>query len=218
VLIGYEQSEQLDVAPAQYFVRVIKREKRACKSCEEQGVRCAPLPPRIIEKGLASDRVVIDTVVSKYLDYLPLYRQSAILERETGLEISRATLDVWVMRVGELRRPITEAMAKELRSGNYIQADETPVGVQSDSVQGKNLLTYLWQYSRPSGRPWAQELDPHCSEEVGPRVAAIISIMETCRRLSIPIRDYLGSVLPGLANFSINRIAELTPTAWAARI
>ena len=128
---------------------MIKREKRACKTCEEQGVRCAPLPPRIIEKGLASDRVVIDTVVSKYLDYLPLYRQSAILQRETGLEISRATLDGWVMRVGELLRPITEAMAKELLSGNYIQADETPVGVQSDRVQGKNHLAYLWQYSRP---------------------------------------------------------------------
>ncbi|MGA8657003.1 MAG: hypothetical protein WB586_12715 [Chthoniobacterales bacterium] len=42
--------------------------------------------------------------------------------------------------------------------------------------------------------------------------------METRRRLSIPVRDYLRSVLPGLANFSINRIAELTPTAWAARI
>jgi hypothetical protein len=47
-------------------------------------------------------------------------------------------------------------------------------------------------------------------------VAAII--VETCRRLSIPIRNYLGSVLPGLASFPINRIAELTPTAWAARI
>jgi transposase len=57
VVIGYEQSEQLDVEPAKYFVRVIKREKRACKACEEQGVRCAPLSPRIIEKGLASDRV-----------------------------------------------------------------------------------------------------------------------------------------------------------------
>jgi len=32
--------------------------------CEEQGVECAPAPVRIIEKGLASDRVVIDTVVS----------------------------------------------------------------------------------------------------------------------------------------------------------
>ena len=55
------------------------------------------------------------------------------------------------------------------------------------------------------------------SKEAGPRVAAIISIVETCRRLSLPVRDYLGSVLPGLADFPINRVAELTPTAWAVR-
>jgi Transposase IS66 family len=41
------------------------------------------------------------------------------------------------------------------------------------------------------------------SQEAGPRVAAIISIVETCRRLSLPLRDYLGSVLPGLADFPI---------------
>ena len=63
---------------------------------------CAALPVRIIEKGVASDRVVIDTVLSKYADHVPLYRQSVILERETGIELSRATLDGWVMRVGEL--------------------------------------------------------------------------------------------------------------------
>ena len=38
VVIGHEQSEQLDVEPAQYFVQVTKREKRACRHCEEQGV------------------------------------------------------------------------------------------------------------------------------------------------------------------------------------
>jgi hypothetical protein len=43
----------------------------------------------------------------------------------------------------------------------------------------------------------------------------VISIVETCRRLSLPVRDYLASVLPGLADFSINRVAELTPTASA---
>jgi transposase len=149
-VIGYKQSEQFDVEPAKYFVRVSKREKRACKSCEEQGVQCAPLPARIIEKGLASDRVVIDAVVSKYADHVPLYRQSVILERETGLEISRATLDGWVMRVGELLRLISRAMAQELVSGNYIQADETPAGVQSERVRGRNHQAYLWQYSRPS--------------------------------------------------------------------
>ena len=41
-------------------------------------------------------------MVSKYADHLPIYRQSAILERETGIELSRATLDGFVMRAGEL--------------------------------------------------------------------------------------------------------------------
>ena len=150
-VIGYEKSEQLDVKPAEYFVVVTKREKRACKDCEEQGVECAPAPVRIIEKGLASDRVVIDTVVSKYADYVPLYRQSAILERETGIDLSRATLDGWVMRVGELLRPITAAMGQELLSGSYIQADETTVGVQMHDGRGKNHQAYLWQYSHPIG-------------------------------------------------------------------
>jgi hypothetical protein len=55
------------------------------------------------------------------------------------------------------------------------------------------------------------------SEQAGPRVAAILSVVETCRRLKIPVRDYLGSVLPGLGDFPAGRIAELTPTAWANR-
>src|SRR5215469_16071802 len=55
------------------------------------------------------------------------------------------------------------------------------------------------------------------SKEAGPRVAAIISVVETCRRVKIPLRDYLGSMLPGLGDFPVGRIAELTPAAWANR-
>ena len=51
----------------------------------------------------------------------------------------------------------------------------------------------------------------------GPKVAAILSIVETCRRLHIPVRKYLAAVLPGLANISIQRLHELTPAAWATR-
>ena len=94
-LIGYESSEQLEVEPAKHFVLVTKREKRACRGCEEQGVETAAAPARIIPKSLVSDRVIVDTVVRKYCDHLPLYRQSVMLERETGLEISRVTLCGW---------------------------------------------------------------------------------------------------------------------------
>jgi transposase len=151
VVIGHEESSQLDVEPAKYFVLVSKREKRACKSCEEQGVVSAPLPPRIIEKCLVSDQIVIDTVVSKYCDHQPLYRQSRMLERDSGVELSRATLDGWVLRVGELLIPMASAMRRELISGTYIQADETPVDVQMHEGRGRNHQAYLWQYSRPGG-------------------------------------------------------------------
>ena len=97
-VIGHDESEVLDVEPAAYFVRVTRREKRACRRCEQGTVVAAPVAPRIVEKGLASDRIVIDTVVAKYCDHLPLYRQAVMLEREAGLEIGRATLDGWVMR------------------------------------------------------------------------------------------------------------------------
>jgi len=55
------------------------------------------------------------------------------------------------------------------------------------------------------------------SEQAGPRVAAILSVIESCRRLKIPVRDYLADILPGLANAQHQRVADLTPAAWAAR-
>jgi hypothetical protein len=55
------------------------------------------------------------------------------------------------------------------------------------------------------------------SQDAGPRIAAIFSVVESCRRLKIPIRDYLADILPGLANAPIRSIAEFTPAAWAAK-
>ena len=53
------------------------------------------------------------------------------------------------------------------------------------------------------------------SEAAGPKVAAILSVFESCRRLKIPVREYLASVLPGLANTSIQRVSQCTPAKWA---
>jgi transposase len=55
------------------------------------------------------------------------------------------------------------------------------------------------------------------SQPAGPRVAAILSVVESCRRLKIPVRDYLADILPGLASAPIQRIADTTPVAWGAR-
>jgi transposase len=54
------------------------------------------------------------------------------------------------------------------------------------------------------------------SQQAGPKVPAILSIVETCR-IKVPVRDYLAAVLPGIADVSIQRLADLTPAARAAR-
>ena len=56
------------------------------------------------------------------------------------------------------------------------------------------------------------------SKEAGPKIAAIFSIVESCRKLGVPIRKYLADVLPGLADRSIQDLVGLTPKAYAARL
>jgi len=55
------------------------------------------------------------------------------------------------------------------------------------------------------------------SVQAGPKIVTILSIIESCRRLKIQIRDFLRDVLPGVADAAIQRVADLTPAAWAAR-
>jgi hypothetical protein len=52
------------------------------------------------------------------------------------------------------------------------------------------------------------------SRQAGPKVAAILSVVESCRRLNLPVREYLALILPGLGDLSIQRISPLTPAAW----
>ena len=341
----------------------------------------APLAERIVEKGLASDAVVIQTVVAKYCDHVPLYRQSVMIEREAGVQIGRATLDGWVLRVGELLIPVVGAMRRDLLTASYIQADETPVPVQMHDGRGENHQAYLWQYGKPGGETvfdfcmgrgrdgprnflgswegilqtdgyaayediggpklvhvgcwaharrkfvdavkvnpqdgeaikmvtrmdalflidrdarqrqlsvdqrhtqrreyaeeWLRKIREAClalaqqalpkstlgqaaaytlnmwaklrrcfdyphvelsnnlaensmrpvalgrknwlhvgSVQAGPKVAAILSVVESCRRLGVPVKDYLAAVLPGLSNRTLPEVANLTPAHWPAR-
>ena len=55
------------------------------------------------------------------------------------------------------------------------------------------------------------------SPQAGPKVAAILSVVESCRRLKLSLRDYLAAVLPGLADLPMQRLAHLTPAAWVAQ-
>ena len=54
------------------------------------------------------------------------------------------------------------------------------------------------------------------SAQSGPKVAAIFSVIESCRRLGVPVKDYLLAVLPGIARRKLSEVAPLTPARWKA--
>src|SRR6202051_5191211 len=54
--------------------------------------------------------------------------------------------------------------------------------------------------------------------QAGSKVAAIPSVVESCRRLQVPVRDYLSTILPGLADLPIRCLPDLTPAVWVAGI
>ena len=80
-LIGETRTEMLDIVPAQLRVKVIRRPRYGCRACEEAVVQ-APAPERPIDGGMATEALVAHVLISKFLDYLPLYRQSQMLARQ----------------------------------------------------------------------------------------------------------------------------------------
>src|SRR5262245_40457209 len=81
-------ASSLDVEPARYFVRVRKREKGACARCAT--ITMQEREARIVEKGLASDAVVIHNVVAKYCDHrVPTNAAAAMPSRSCGRDEGR---------------------------------------------------------------------------------------------------------------------------------
>ena len=53
------------------------------------------------------------------------------------------------------------------------------------------------------------------SAQAGPKVAAILSVVESCRRLGVSVKDYFTDVLPGLNRRTLTQVANLTPAHWS---
>ena len=142
VKIGEDITEQLDVEPARFFVHRHIRPQYACRAC--QTVTAAPIPPAVIDGGLAAVGLLMWVLMSKFVDHLPLYRLEQIAARE-GVILSRSTLAEWVGRLGVALQPLAERLAEHLKQRATLHADETPVP-QLDPGRGKTKKAYLWAY------------------------------------------------------------------------
>ena len=142
-----EVTEKIEIEPAKITVVVHENPKYACPRCQE-GVAMAPMPPSVIDKGLAEPGAIAHTVVSKIADHLPLYRQEQILAR-SGVHIDRNTLQDWYDAAASAFKPLVAIMKGGILAGPIIQSDDTRVQVLK---QPKGSYTgYIWCYVSPEG-------------------------------------------------------------------
>lgn len=145
--LGEEVTEELDWKPARFIKRLYIRPKYA----KAERIVIAPLPARLIEKGLPGAALLAQVMISKYEDHQPLYRQEKIYAQRHGVKLSRQTMCGWVAEVADWITPIYREMKTGLVAGSYLQADETPIRYLDPDVKGKSRQGWLWTYSHPQG-------------------------------------------------------------------
>jgi transposase len=144
VRVGEDISERLDIVPAEFFVHRHIRGKWACKCC--QVLVQEPVQPQIIDKGMPTAGLVAHTLVSRFVDHIPYYRQEQINAR-SGVHTPRSTLAAWSGAGGAGLMPLFEVHRDWVLESAVLHADETPVRML-DPGAGKTKKAYVWAYAR----------------------------------------------------------------------
>ena len=148
--IGEETSEQLEYIPAVLQVYRNIRLKYVCKKCEgveadEPAVSIAQMPEQILPKSIATAGLLAQIITAKYVDALPLYRQEKMFKR-LGVELKRQTMASWIIKVAQKCMLMVNMMCWEIRSGPFLQIDETGVQVLNEPGREATTKSYMWVF------------------------------------------------------------------------
>ena len=150
--IGFEPSEQLEFIPARLKAIEYRRITYACATCQEI-VAIAAKPPQPIEKGLAAPGLCAQTVLSKFGDHQPLYRQEDIHSR-LGYTIRRSTLCGWQAALAELALPFVLRMKTLVLQSKVIHTDDTSIKMLRPGT-GATQTCKFWPYLGDWLHPYA---------------------------------------------------------------
>jgi transposase len=147
--IGEDVTERLDIVPAEFFVHRHVYGKWACRCC--QTLKQEPAAAEVIEGGMPASGLLAHTLISRFADHLPYYRQEAINAR-SGVHTPRSTLAAWAGQAGAALEPLYEAHKRFVLGCRVLHADETPVALL-DPGAGQTRRAYVWAYARSHHDP-----------------------------------------------------------------
>lgn len=141
--IGEEVTEELEYEPGKLYVNRFVRPKYV--SADNATILVAPMIERPLPKAIAGPGLLTQIVIDKYIDHLPLHRQQQRFGRQK-INIPYSTISDWVTGTCKLITPLYDALVKEVLSGDYLHADETPIKVLDRDKKGETHRGYYWVY------------------------------------------------------------------------
>ncbi len=137
----FEESEQISVIERVYYVKKVKRQKYRCRC--QSAVVTAPAQLTHLPGGRYSLDFAAQSAVDKYIDHLPLDRQTKRMARQ-GLEVTSQSLWDQLDALASLLEPVHEELRKRVCASKLVHADETPWRLFG---QRKGSRRYAWSIS-----------------------------------------------------------------------
>lgn len=148
-IIGEDVTEILAYKKPEIFVKRQTRPKVVINRDEDQGVKQAPIPPRLIPKGMVDESLIAEMITEKMLYHTPIHRFRKKL-KQVGVKISSNVLLNWFHTAAESLKPVYHLMHKDLLSQPYIQVDESTIKVLPKNNRKACQMGYMWVVNVPS--------------------------------------------------------------------
>jgi transposase len=171
-IIRWEESEKIQWVPGHLKRVIIRRAVRAVKVDESdplpsEPVVTAEMPAdfRVIPGCIAGIGLLVQIMVGKYCDHLPLYRQQSIFEKRHNVKIDRSLMGHWIKKCALSLYILYETLRIELINEGYLQIDETFIKMIDPERKGKAWQAYFWVIKKP-GAGVLFHFDPSRGHEV----------------------------------------------------
>jgi len=145
--IGEERSETLHFKPMELFVVVtILLKFIADCACSAKRSTRAETPIKVDDRGVASNSLIAAIAVQKYMDHLPIARQSKQLFRRAGIHLPESSMCRWMGLAATACTDLYDLMKQMLLGGVYVHMDATNVKYLDPGTKGKANLGTIWGY------------------------------------------------------------------------
>lgn len=143
VPVGEERSEKLDYIPPRFRKLILIRVRYGRRDSRDP-VKTAALPRFIVERGLATDALVLHIAHAKYAQALPLYRQRQEWLRH-GIDLSVPTACSWMEHLSNRLAPLAGAIRQQVLAEPFLHLDDTPLK-KLEPGRGRAREARMWCY------------------------------------------------------------------------